>query len=248
MANTLIISASPDEAAGADRGSLARAAAQRGWRVLLAPPLYHLTSDADLWRQLRSETGPLAVAGDLHPRSVQWLLRARGVDAEPLAAADLRAAGSAEELLDELEARLGAPDGAGPPGQILPLEEPMAERWYPVLDQERCQGCGHCLQYCLFGVYELDAAGRVVVAQPDRCKPGCPACSRICPQGAILFPLYAADPAIAGAPGTLMSPDAEAQRLYAARTGAPLEGPAPAHLAEIDALIDALDDLGRRGA
>ena len=64
MANMLIISTSSDEAAGADRESLARAAAQRGWRVLLAPPLYHLTSDANLWRQLRSETGPLAVAGD----------------------------------------------------------------------------------------------------------------------------------------------------------------------------------------
>jgi len=61
----------------------------------------------------------------------------------------------------------------------------------------------------------------VRVGIPDNCKTGCPACSRICPAGAIMFPIYAKDAAIAGAPGLLMSPDADAKRMFYMRTGAP---------------------------
>jgi ferredoxin len=60
----------------------------------------------------------------------------------------------------------------------------------------------------------------VAVIEPDACKPGCPACARICPRGAILFPLYEEDEAIRGAPGQYPAPDAEARRMYYARTGA----------------------------
>jgi NAD-dependent dihydropyrimidine dehydrogenase PreA subunit len=69
--------------------------------------------------------------------------------------------------------------------------------WFPVIDRERCTDCGQCLEFCLFGVYARDAAGGVTVAVPSACKDGCPACARICPQGAITFPLHA-DPAING--------------------------------------------------
>jgi NAD-dependent dihydropyrimidine dehydrogenase PreA subunit len=66
-----------------------------------------------------------------------------------------------------------------------------------VIDRGRCTDCGQCLEFCLFGVYERDAGGRVTVAVPGSCKDGCPACARICPQGAITFPLHA-DPVING--------------------------------------------------
>ena len=147
--------------------------------------------------------------------------------------------------------------------------EPVGRRWYPVIDGGRCIHCGHCLQFCLFGVYEEDA-GRVLVRHPDRCKPGCPACSRICPHGAIIFPLYRKDEAIAGAPGTLMSPDPAARKMYYARTKLPCprcgqDGPVPQSLGatceecgrpvqpsatgaafdDIDALIDELDKLAK---
>ena len=60
--------------------------------------------------------------------------------------------------------------------------------WYPVIDRERCKDCGQCRQFCLFGVYTQDAAGHVRVEKPLHCKPGCPACARICPAAAIVFP------------------------------------------------------------
>lgn len=97
--------------------------------------------------------------------------------------------------------------------------EPTRPRWYPIVDGSRCINCQHCLQFCLFGVYELDARGKVAVSRPDQCKPGCPACSRICPQGAIMFPLYEKDAAIAGAPGRLVTLDAAARKMFYTQTG-----------------------------
>ena len=72
-------------------------------------------------------------------------------------------------------------------------------RWYPVIDYSRCTNCMECLDFCLFGVYGVDALDRLVVENQDSCKRGCPACSRVCPEHAIMFPDYKT-PAIAGAP------------------------------------------------
>ena len=74
---------------------------------------------------------------------------------------------------------------------------PPRQPWYPVIDRERCVNCGQCRQYCLFGVYTTRATGTVEVAQPLRCKPGCPACARLCPRQAIIFP-FCPDPPING--------------------------------------------------
>ena len=64
--------------------------------------------------------------------------------------------------------------------------------WYPVIDRELCTGCGTCHDYCLFSVYASDAAkpggGRVSVTAPLNCKTGCPACARLCLEGALIFP------------------------------------------------------------
>ena len=81
------------------------------------------------------------------------------------------------------------------------IEESVDLRWYPVIDYKRCENCLECLNFCLFGAYGLDADGRVFVEQPDACRDGCPACSRVCPRGAILFPEYE-DSAIAGGPAS----------------------------------------------
>lgn len=66
--------------------------------------------------------------------------------------------------------------------------------WYPVLDYDRCTSCGQCFDFCLFGVYEKDTAGRVVVTHPESCKNNCPACARICPETAIIFPKVGESP------------------------------------------------------
>jgi NAD-dependent dihydropyrimidine dehydrogenase PreA subunit len=61
------------------------------------------------------------------------------------------------------------------------------EGWFPVIDYDRCSRCKKCLTFCLFDVYAAGARG-VEVEHPGNCKPGCPACARVCPDGAILFP------------------------------------------------------------
>jgi NAD-dependent dihydropyrimidine dehydrogenase PreA subunit len=62
--------------------------------------------------------------------------------------------------------------------------------WFPVLDRQRCTDCKQCLNFCLFDVYAVDDAGRVQVRNPANCKNECPACARVCPQAAIIFPKY----------------------------------------------------------
>ncbi|WP_372846509.1 ferredoxin family protein [Pontiella sp.] len=66
--------------------------------------------------------------------------------------------------------------------------------WYPVIDYNRCTACGQCHEFCLFGVYEKTDEGRVVVAHPGSCKNNCPACARICPETAIIFPKVGESP------------------------------------------------------
>lgn len=78
------------------------------------------------------------------------------------------------------------------------LQQP-GRRWYPVIDYSRCTNCMECIDFCLFGVYGVDSLDRIVVEHQDECKRGCPACSRVCPEQAIIFPDYKTA-AIAGAP------------------------------------------------
>ncbi|MFA6403232.1 MAG: 4Fe-4S binding protein [Salinivirgaceae bacterium] len=69
--------------------------------------------------------------------------------------------------------------------------------WFPVIDYSRCTACGQCADFCLFGVYEK-TQGQVLVVNPQGCKNNCPACARICPQTAIVFPKYKQGGAISG--------------------------------------------------
>jgi NAD-dependent dihydropyrimidine dehydrogenase PreA subunit len=85
-----------------------------------------------------------------------------------------------------------------PPPTPLRIEEEAARRWYPVIDFSRCTNCMECIDFCLFGVYGVDGQETILVEQPDNCRKGCPACSRVCPENAIIFPQHKT-PAIAGA-------------------------------------------------
>jgi Pyruvate/2-oxoacid:ferredoxin oxidoreductase delta subunit len=66
--------------------------------------------------------------------------------------------------------------------------------WFPVIDYDRCTNCMQCLSFCLFGVYGVDQESRLQVQNQDNCKTNCPACSRVCPEAAIMFPKYKAGP------------------------------------------------------
>ena len=67
------------------------------------------------------------------------------------------------------------------------------DAWFPVLDKSKCTNCGKCHDFCLFGVYTIEDK-EVKVVQPQNCKNNCPACARICPSSAIIFPKYEKSP------------------------------------------------------
>jgi NAD-dependent dihydropyrimidine dehydrogenase PreA subunit len=62
--------------------------------------------------------------------------------------------------------------------------------WFPVIDYQRCTNCMQCLSFCLFDVYGVSADSKIQVRNQDNCKTDCPACSRVCPEVAIMFPKY----------------------------------------------------------
>jgi NAD-dependent dihydropyrimidine dehydrogenase PreA subunit len=139
----------------------------------------------------------------------------------------------------------------GQPPRVV--DEATRQRWYPVIDFDRCTNCLECLNFCLFGVYSLDDRDAILVEQPDACRNGCPACSRICPQGAILFPQHK-DPGIAGDPQAARSAVVQVANLP--DLSQLFSGQMPAQLAaterdramaqrsdELDRLVDRVDEL-----
>jgi NAD-dependent dihydropyrimidine dehydrogenase PreA subunit len=195
--------------------SLMRALRDRGVDFAVTPDLCALaaTKDGALARWAdRPGIGIVAC----RPRAVRCLFQAAGLALDGEARlVDLRDADA-----DDALRRLGV-ENAPPPPQpgvaepVVAAEGPAAPTWFPwfpAIDRERCTSCGQCAEFCLFGVYTI-RDGRVVVEHPERCKPHCPACARICPQAAIIFPKHDEAP-IDGAP---MGSDEEAERPRPAR-------------------------------
>jgi NAD-dependent dihydropyrimidine dehydrogenase PreA subunit len=87
------------------------------------------------------------------------------------------------------------------PEQVLEVAEAVREEvqgargkpwkpWFPVIDYGRCTNCMQCLSFCLFDVYGVSADKKIQVQNQSNCKTDCPACSRVCPEVAIMFPKY----------------------------------------------------------
>jgi NAD-dependent dihydropyrimidine dehydrogenase PreA subunit len=117
-------------------------------------------------------------------------------------------------------------DSSPSEGQVTRIEERAPRRWYPVIDYSRCTNCLECIDFCLFGVYGVDRIDTILVEQPDNCRKGCPACSRVCPENAIIFPQHKT-PAIAGSPETGSSLKIDLSQLF----GAPDKGKSAAEVA-----------------
>ncbi len=85
-------------------------------------------------------------------------------------------------LVEEGRTAVAAPE----PGKWKP--------WFPVIDYSRCTNCMQCLSFCLFEVYGVSSDHKIQVQNETNCKTECPACSRVCPEVAILFPKYRHSP------------------------------------------------------
>jgi len=148
------------------------------------------------------------------PRAVEWLFHMAGA---PLAGKegvvlDARSR-EASEILDEL----GVPEAPAVDPEP-PVPSSRGASWFPTIDFSRCSHCDRCRDFCLFDVFGSSPGGEIYVKNPSNCKPNCPACARICPEGAIVFP-QSGEPTVNGLqiPGKEMTPEeavAEAEGIF----------------------------------
>ncbi len=117
------------------------------------------------------------------------------------------------EQMERYLAPQTAPTAAAP--QAIVIDDDADRRWYPVIDFGRCTNCLECIDFCLFGVYGIDAQETILVEQPDNCRQGCPACSRVCPENAIIFPQHKT-PTIAGSSDVAGSMKIDLSQLFGA--------------------------------
>ncbi len=190
--------------------------------------IYDLQADDEGAAFLRSIKNDLICLAWHYPRATKWILARQDLEvngrARKLHCVDLRessAAALAQKACEILKGTASAvvdpPERKDPPpkpalspkerGALAekelppPLNADLSPRWYPVIDYDTCTNCMDCMDFCLFGVYGVDAESTLRVVQQDQCRQDCPACSRVCPVGAIMFPKYQTNQAIAGAIG-----------------------------------------------
>jgi len=122
-----------------------------------------------------------------YPRAVKWLLHWAGALPE---SGNLTVLNMRTEPAEDIVKSLPGMAGAGENVDIsASAPEPEGEmRWFPVVDYSRCRNCKECMSFCPFGAYTLNEEGRVRLTYPQNCKDDCPACARLCPSAAIMFP------------------------------------------------------------
>lgn len=191
---------------------LAEQCTAAGLRTLIVPDIYHIPPHANAVLALREIKEPIILFSWHWPRAAFWTLQQFGIkgeraeaiqegpysdDKRPILCLNMEDKCCPGRWMEKIAELLGE-ELPGGKGALDRVEEATDERWYPVIDYSRCTDCKECLEFCLFGVFDIDEENRVAASTPDACKPGCPACSRVCPNQAIMFPLHETDEAIAG--------------------------------------------------
>ena len=163
----------------ADRGRLFAALLDRGYAVTLAHAAAADACDGSTLVVLgRFSSGLPTVAGD----GLQIEVRdCTGLECDGIVAL-------VEGIRDGRP--MNRPDSSGDAAGNHETWKP----WFPVIDPVRCTNCMQCLSFCLFDVYGVSADHTLRVENPANCKVNCPACSRVCPEVAIMFPKYHAGP------------------------------------------------------
>ncbi len=136
---------------------------------------------------------------------------------------------SVSEVADNGNGAHPATNDSPEQGAVKRVEDNSGRRWYPVIDYSRCTNCMECIDFCLFGVYGIDGQETILVEQADNCRKGCPACSRVCPENAIIFPQHKT-PAIAGANDVAAGLKIDLSQLF----GAPEAGKSAVEMAVLE--------------
>ena len=144
-----------------------------------------------------------------YPRTIKWLFNSADAALDPVKTQILNMKTStAEQILSSL---FGKKTPIKNKRKIQIEEKGNWVPWFPVIDYDRCENCMQCLNFCLFGVYELSQDKKVKVTNPAGCKTNCPACAKVCPHRAIIFPKYPDSPIngdkVDGSKKTELNPD-----------------------------------------
>ncbi|OGF48772.1 MAG: hypothetical protein A2044_03900 [Candidatus Firestonebacteria bacterium GWA2_43_8] len=167
--------------------------------ILLIPHIYYLKNNYSFYKKILKFKGEILICSWLFPRASEWVMN-KELDTSGKKAVkyfSFLKYKKPGELVSVLKIAVKSEKS----GKAL-IEDiskiPAVERWYPVVDYSKCRNCKKCLEFCVFGVYSLGEKKKINVENPGKCKPGCPACSRVCPHGAIMFPHYFDDDKICG--------------------------------------------------
>lgn len=146
----------------------------QGWQVTVIPDLCEMAiKDSDTLRDLASAPNFLVTA--CRSRAARWLLHQAGIS-RPVS----------QIQFQDIRPQPSSPLTSANPSSVND-SSPSWPAWFPVIDYDRCTGCRQCVSFCAFGVYSI--SGKTVnVTAPSNCKDNCPACARICPALAIMFP------------------------------------------------------------
>jgi Pyruvate/2-oxoacid:ferredoxin oxidoreductase delta subunit len=161
----------------------------------VVPDLCEMAARGDARLRDLASAPELTIAA-CYPRAVKWLFASAGA---PLPEATTKVWNMRVETPDTVvDGVLNSGARRREPADEVPAPETDArlaattgwKPWFPVIDYSRCTNCMQCLSFCLFDVYGVSADQKIQVQNQSNCKTECPACSRVCPEVAIMFPKY----------------------------------------------------------
>jgi heterodisulfide reductase subunit A-like polyferredoxin len=178
----------PDLVPSEKRKAVLSALNARAVEVVVVSDLCKMAAKKDPALALMRDSDELVIVA-CHPRAVHALFHAAGASLKDRKVEILNMrTQNADEIVQRLTAGVGVAQRKPELVEGRPDKSDDWTPWFPVIDRGRCKNCKQCLSFCLFGVYEENEKGQVVVKNPRKCKTNCPACSRICPEVAIIFP------------------------------------------------------------
>jgi Pyruvate/2-oxoacid:ferredoxin oxidoreductase delta subunit len=159
------------------------------------PDLCEMAARGDTRLRELASAPELTVAA-CYPRAVKWLFASAGAKLGESTTKVWNMRVETPETVVEGVLNSGA--RRREPAEAVSPPEPEAQLaatsgwkpWFPVIDYSRCTNCMQCLSFCLFDVYGVSADQKIQVQNQNNCKTECPACSRVCPEVAIMFPKY----------------------------------------------------------